>query len=59
MFAKRSKLQTVFKLLADSLERRVAASRNRYPALGGTYATYSGTYSTHFAFRPSGTWRRA
>ena len=41
MFAKRSKLQIVLEAIAlESVSRRLAESRNRAPAIGGTYGTY-------------------
>ena len=41
MFAKQSKLQVVLQaIMLESSTRRLAESRNRLPALGGTYGTY-------------------
>ena len=55
MFAKQSKLQVVLQaIVLESTARRLAESRNRLPALGGTYGTY-GTYSSTLI---TGNWTR-
>ena len=44
MFVKQSKLQVVLQaIMQASSARRLAESRNKLPALGGTYGTYGRT----------------
>lgn len=40
------KYRSLAKIVLESAARRLAESRNRVPAIGGTYGTYEGTFIT-------------
>ena len=48
------KYRSLAKIVSESAARRLAESRNRLPAIGGTYGTY-GTYGSTFII---GGWTR-
>ena len=41
-----AKYRSLAKIVLQSAARRLAESRNRVPAIGGTYGTYGGAFIT-------------